>query len=136
MTTMNVSINLELDNQFFEDILVTALEGGSNYWIGKIRCRSGTEIRPKDLSLSMWVSKTICDGGIVEISSSGETPEIYQLTKSKLLEGVDLWIKTNPRSLDIIKTNDGKFTIDSCNIDAGDSDNILQHALFGEVVYG
>jgi len=34
--TITVNVPVELDDQFFEDIIVTMLEGGSNYWVDSI----------------------------------------------------------------------------------------------------
>ena len=132
MTTLPISIDLELDNQFVEDVIVGALEGGSNYWIDHVKINHPGGANPKDVPVSIWGAHALINGGFIVFYFDDD---IARLELGQFIKGVGLWIKTNPSSMEIIKVN-GKFTIDTCIIDAGDADNILQYALFEEVVYG
>ena len=115
----------EPDNEFYEDVLVTALEGGSNYWIDHMQIGVS---RPRGIPNSIWVSDAVNAGKTVLIFADGAG---YGLTKAKLVEGLSLWVKNHPKSVLIV---DGE--IDAGQIDAGDADAILQYALFGKLVYG
>ena len=116
----------KLPENFYEDILVTALEGGSNYWIDYIKAANPP--KPREMATSIWVSYRLNDGKTVFINADGVQ---YGLTKPKLTKGIKLWVKNHPKQVHLV---DGE--LDAGSIDAGDADAILQYALFGELVYG
>jgi len=122
--TITVNVPVELDDQFFEDIIVTMLEGGSNYWVDSIDI--GGE-KPKGMPYSMWAAQAINSGGAVRIYPK-DYPDVYRLTKEKLIKGVQMWINTHKYASQRLP--------DAGDIDAGDADSILQFALFGELVFG
>lgn len=115
------------DNAFIEDVIVTMLEGGSNYWIDHVK--AGQQ-RTKGVPVSVWVANIVNKGGTVYIFPQGENKG-YGLTKPRLIAGIQRWVEKHPRQVSII---DGE--IDAGQIDAGDADAILQYALFGKLVYG
>ena len=134
MTTLTIQVDFELDNQFFEDILVTALEGGSNYWIGYININHPRGAKPRDIPTSMWAAQAINEGKSVDFHLEGDEKET--LTKGALVNGVSIWATNHPTNMTIVDDGNGHMTIDTANIDASDADAILQYALFGKVVYG
>lgn len=130
MTTekLTLPITVELDDTFFEDIIVTALEGGSNYWVDHITINHPEGQKPKNTPNSMWAGDALNRGGSVSFTHNSEENNI--LTKGSLINGLMSWATSYPDHISFI---DG--SIDAGNIDAGDADMILQYALFGEVVY-
>ena len=65
MTTekLTLPITVELDDTFFEDIIVTALEGGSNYWIDHITINHPEGQKPRDAPNSVWAGDALNKGG-------------------------------------------------------------------------
>ena len=98
------------DDQFFIDIITTALEGGIGYW--------------------SVAYKYDCDAGLATIRAIDEEGEPegpkYRINPEKLKAAwVD--IVTNP---DLIHIQDWD------DLDSGDCDNIIQILLFGKTIYG
>jgi len=118
---------MKLTEQEIDDIMVTAFEGGVNYWVGNINF-AGIYIAPSARPLTE-------DGHarcIYEMLSQGfglnvlgldydEDIEVWHLTLDKFNKGVQIWL------------NEGG---DIENYDADDADRIIQYALFDELVYG
>ena len=98
------------DDQFFIDIITTALEGGIGYW--------------------SVAYKYDCDAGLATIRAINEEGEPegpkYRIQPEKLKAAwVD--IVTNPDLLHIQDWDD---------LDSGDCDNIIQVLLFGKTIFG
>jgi len=134
MVEIRVSIPVELDDQFFEDVIVTTFEGGSNYWVETAEVVHPTEQRARGVALSIWAAAALNAGGSVVI---GFEDEKKTLTQAMLVKGVELWVKNHPQAVTFfMEHRSGKRKIETCNVDAGDADAILQYALFGQLVYG
>lgn len=134
MVEINVSVPVELDDQFFEDIMVTSFEGGSNYWLETAEVVHPSAQRARGVALSVWAATALNAGGSVVI---GFEDEKKTLTQEMLVKGVELWIAKHPQAVSFVKDHkSGKRQIETCNVDADDADAILQYALFGELVYG
>lgn len=107
-----LKVEIEVTDQELIDILVTAVEGGSNYW---------ARFRKYD-----------CDAGTVEVRESdqdtADKPGWHKIGPEDIARGLQLAAEFEPRTFD-------HWHGDRCG-DAGSSDNILQLALFGTVVYG
>ena len=134
MSAETIQIDVKIDDQFFEDIIVTALEGGSNYWIGHVIIKHPDENKPKDTPNSIWAADALNKGGVVKFYPDDEEKS-YSLTKESLIYGLKHWINNNPSGFELYNKDDYN-NIDAGDIDADDADAILQYALFGEVVYG
>lgn len=130
--TVTVQHNITLETA--RNLLVSAFEGGSNYWmkLDKYICPPGTTLddfkEGGKLSCPDWhpayILPTIKDGamGIVDSEKVKHT-----LTREKLLNGFDVMAKKYPKHFqNIVDEND----------DAETADVLLQCALFGELVYG
>jgi len=128
-----IQVTVELDDEFFEDLICTIFEGGSNYWIDNFLTSHPDGNRPKETPKSTWVASALNKGGSVAIYPS-EDENKFVLTKEKLIAGIKAWMITSGSAL-IIPTRTG-HTIDNGNIDAIEADNIMQYALFGKLVYG
>lgn len=126
-----------------EDIwpwMVTAFEGGSNYWFGKINVQHYTRdyynlfANDFDSTTNMWrwhhqvpfllAGKSGYKGHELEI----ETPDgTYYLTIHKLFDGISLMAKESPRHYNDLISED---------YDAITADVFLQYALFEKVIFG
>ena len=109
-------IKVNLTQQDIDDIMVTALEGGINYW-----CRKAEVVGEY---LGKCASDQISRGGIL-ILHDAESAQTWELTLGKFLNGVKLYFEQGCH-----------VQVDTCDIDAGDADCIIQLAIFEEVVFG
>lgn len=123
---LNVSFEVEVTQEDIDDIMVSALEGGINYW-----CCKAVVVGEY---LGEYGSDQISRGGILELYDS-EEPEVYELTKEKFMEGLKMYL-ANPTYSDILEFVDHKVKLDTCYADAEVADSIIQYALFGEIIYG
>lgn len=121
MFTIRPQIEIKLTQQDIDDIMVTALEGGINYW-----CRKAEVVGEY---LGEYASEQISHGGTL-ILHDAESPDKWELTLEKFLNGVKLYFEEGCH----VHVEDGR--IDPCDVDANDADCIVQLALFEEVVFG
>ena len=129
---MKFKIEKELN---LEDVFVTAIEGGSNYWywMGKEAVLAVRSAVPKseDSCFSTALYKAVVDHGVKVPVHDAEDPEeelgvldasLFQERLSKLYEDESYaWAVDE-------QMNDGG--------DANTADVIFQYILFGEVIYG
>ena len=121
---VKVEIRVELTQQDIDDIMVAALEGGINYWCDEAAVEGGEY-------LGKYASDQISRGGTLLLHDTDE--DAYRkLDLEKFLKGFKLWLENGGDQYGAVQGHE----VDCCNIDAGCSDEIVQYALFGEVVYG
>ena len=106
------------------NIVVTALEGGSNYWLGLDNTTPEWKDKPKGEPLSTWTAKILLDSNEVRLYDIEGTEDVPPLTLPKLLEGIRLNAKHRPSDANLD------------DIDGACADCIIQYALFGKVVFG
>lgn len=102
-----------------DDIITTALEGGITYWCGGARVKVEPE---EDYT---YLSEVLTRGGTLELHDSEEyDPDTkkYGIWRELTLESVIKGLETT------------EFNFE--DYDAGDADNVIQRALFGDVIYG
>lgn len=121
---VKAEINVTLTEQDIDDIMVAALEGGINYW-----CDEAEVIEEK--RVADWGHEQIARGGVLVLHDA-ESDDTWELNLEKFLNGFKLWVEVGGDQYNAIE--DGK--LDCCNIDAGCADEIVQYALFGELVFG
>ena len=123
--TLTIPITFTLDEQFFEDILVTALEGGSNYWIERVQINHPCGAKPKDVPSSIWASQALINGGSVIFKTDDNETET--LTLGAFQNGVLVWADKHPNTVaSAIFVECGMApTLDPSNLDANDADAIL-----------
>ena len=120
---IKIETTINLTDQDIDDLMVTVLEGGINYW-----CDSAVikfvpdEHKTED---GLYASDIISLGGVLELCDN-ETEETYDLNLSKFLNGVKMVCERNGY-------NSGEELMDAQ--DAIIADEIIQYALFGEVQY-
>lgn len=121
---VKAEIHVTLTEQDIDDIMVAALEGGINYW-----CDEAEVIEEK--RVADWGHKQIARGGVLVLHDA-ESDDTWELNLEKFLNGFKLWIEAGKDVYGVV--SDGE--VDPCNIDAGCADEIVQYALFGELVFG
>ena len=110
-------IEIEVDVDFLDCVMVTALEGGINYWADDVIYPENEEcnrMRASDIVAST-------EHSIVIVDCEGDP---HNLNREKLLKGLSMYAKEHG------------LTTDAGQIDATAADLIIQFALFGEIVYG
>lgn len=126
MENYNVEINKKytVTPQDIDDIMVTALEGGINYW-----CRKAEVVGEY---LGEYASDQISRGGSL-ILYDAESSDHWELNLEKLLDGIQKAIEDNWFSDYDWYVGGG---LDCCQIDGDVADVIVQLALFDEIVFG
>ena len=106
----------DVEDKLIDNIMVTALEGGINYWCEKV------EVKDKDYKGKEFASDVISAGGVLVFHySDGE--ETVELTKGKLLKAI--LDEYNHFSEDELEESD-----------AGVIDQLIQLAVFNDQIYG
>lgn len=121
-----VTISINITESDIENILVTALEGGCDYWMDIKTTGEQWEDRPKGkdgVPISQWATKLMLEGKSVIVFDNEDPSKLMQLDLSMLMKGMEL-NRTN-RAHDC----------DLDNMDVITADCIIQYALFGEIVY-
>lgn len=121
---LSVEVRVKLTEEDIDDIMVAALEGGVNYW-----CDEAEVIEEK--RVADWGHEQIARGGVL-ILHDMESEDKWELNLEKFINGVKLWISEG-YAFDCGAIENG--TIDCCQVDAIQADNIVQLALFGEIVF-
>ena len=126
MENYNIEVNKKytVTPQDIDDIMVTVLEGGINYW-----CRKAEVVGEY---LGEYASDQISRGGSL-ILYDAESSDNWELNLEKLLDGIQKAIEDNWFS-DYDWYVDGE--LDCCQIDAEVADTIVQLALFDDIVFG
>jgi len=105
-----------------EDVIVGALEGGSNYWLGFKRSQIDFQFKPKGEPVSIWITKLLLEGKTIEtFDIEDDKQKIFDLNLEKLIKGIQLNAIRNP---------------DREMWDAEDCDCVIQYALFDEIIFG
>lgn len=126
---IRTKITVYLTQQDIDDIMVSAFEGGINYWCRRVVVQGDY--------LGEYASEQISRGGKLAIwldEPFEDDKTCYALDRDKFLAGFKLWIESDGDSYDTIDDSDG--SVDCGQIDAICADEIIQYALFGEVVFG
>jgi hypothetical protein len=126
---IRTKITVYLTQQDIDDIMVSAFEGGINYWCRRVVVQGDY--------LGKYASEQISRGGKLAIwldEPFEDDKTCYVLDRDKFLAGFKLWIESDGDSYDTIDDSDG--SVDCGQIDAICADEIIQYALFGEVVFG
>jgi hypothetical protein len=118
------------DYDTVEDLLVTALEGGSNYWywLPDVSMVPKVVDRPNGDCLSIRIAKAVWDGAEVPIVDKEDRFALGSITKDGVLAALDRMIATN------YKTCAGRIIAE--DYDADDADAWFQFAVMGKAVYG
>lgn len=133
---LTIVVNKEVSREVIENIFVTALEGGSNYWyflsedaIKKIRKAVPASVDPY---LSTAMPKAILDFGVdVDINDIEDEDEVLGTISAKTMAN---------RLQELSKDKNYKWAleaeIDEDGMDATSSDIVFQYLAFGDVLFG
>lgn len=122
---ISVKTDITVNQRDIDDIMVTALEGGITYWCDHAEVVGGEY-------LGEYASDQISRGGALRLYDAEEDKQ-YTLTLPKLLKGLEAFIKWDRGAHEIVEPV-GK--IDTSKIDAEIADQIIQFALFDDIIYG
>ena len=103
--------------EVIENIVVSSLEGASSYWCGLDNTTPEWDNKPEDLPASQYATQLLLEGKTAMLYDIEDEDEQWELDLPKLLKGI------------------GKAMSEGYDIE-DDVDEVLQLALFGELVYG
>lgn len=112
--TVKNKFDLSIEN--LDDILVTAFEGGINYWCNRVEIIKGK---------GAYASDIVANGGTVRLYDM-ESDESWELSRRSLVRGVQIFCNENG-----IMSADDLMEV----MDADVADVIVQLAIFEEVVF-
>jgi hypothetical protein len=126
---MNVTVIFNIPEQRIADLMVTAIEGGSNHWCSSVRWVSD---QPKPVGEHIWYSRPevyAADHMKLAIDEiiGGRTVETYIVTREGFEKAFRLMAENHPSHF-------ADFLAD--NEDAETADVFLQLLALGEIVYG
>lgn len=118
---INIETAINLTDEDINDLMVTALEGGINYWCNKVKIK----LLPEGCDENTYATDIISLGGVLELHDD-EAEEKYDLNLSKFLNGVKIACERNGfgSGADLMNAQDALI-----------ADEIIQFALFGEQQY-
>jgi hypothetical protein len=130
---MTITINQEIKREVLEDIFVTALEGGSNYWYylsdeAKKLIRDAVP-RSEDPYLSTAILKAIEKGVEVPINDAEDEEEVLGTIS----------LKTMQERLQKLSRSGNSDALMAHINEEGDGDSadiVFQYLAFGEIVFG
>jgi hypothetical protein len=124
-----IQVPVELDDQFIEDMMVTIMEGGANYWVDHISINHPAGNKLKDTPGSVWAASALNLGGSITVfvQEEGDAHDSPPVTINKeiLVSGIQQWINHHSKPSEALE-----------NYDADDADCVLQYAVFGQLVFG
>ena len=122
---VHAELTIRLTTEDVDNIMVSALEGGINYWCSKAEVVE--ERRCAD-----WGHEQIARGGAL-ILHDAESDDKWALNIENFTQGFRLWLENGDDRYGAVG---GDGTVDAGEIDGEMADLIIQYALFGEVVFG
>ena len=142
MTNRDITINYAPSREWWgdmlEDLWVTIIEGGSNYWVDKIDYDMPDGMLFKDSLPSLKSGPHLLENFEVKIYHGGEYGDFdgekrewkfHYTNKVKTFDVIYDGIKPLSDDVKIAIMNNGDW-------DANDADHIFQLGVFGEVRYG
>ena len=120
--TITITNTFEVTVQMIDDIMVTALEGGINYWCGKVKIKTFPEGIESE---TITATEVLANGGVL-ILYDAESDDKWLLTRTEFLKGLKMHCEANKSDLNEMYENH----------DDADADAIIQYALFNEIVFG
>jgi len=119
-----MKIEIEIADQAIQDLLTTALEGGSNYWY-QINTLIPDFNPTRPYVDNLW--DFLCSGRSASIHDCEDDTYLGELSLEKIKIGTALMITEHPKLVGDILSGEG---------DAGVADMWLQYVVMGEIVYG
>lgn len=130
---MTITINQEIEREVLEDIFVTALEGGSNYWYylsdEATKLIRNAVPKSEDPYLSTAILKAIEKGVDVPINDAEHEDEVIGTISLKTMQ-------ERLQKLSRSANSDALMAHIKEEGDAETADVVLQYLAFGEVIFG
>ena len=131
---MEITIKQKISREVLEDVFVTALEGGSNYWYylpeESIKAIRKAVPKSEDPYLSTAILKAILDHDVVvPINDAEQEDELIGIISKKTMES----------RLQLLSDSENRWALESHMREEGDAnsaDVVFQYLAMGEVVYG
>lgn len=125
MEKIVINIPFEIDQEFIDDVMCSALEGGIGYWACIKEVDKSNVTEPYE-----YLSECVSHGAIIHFGDveGDEEDSEWKFGIDEFVKGFTKYINREGHALEP--------STDSCNIDAIHADVIVQLGLFGEVVYG
>lgn len=118
---MKIKAEIEVTEEQLKDLLCTAFEGGSNYWV---ECARRHEA--KDTTRAEYIFEVpFTPGNYIELETIDE--ELKTLKHEDLEKGLKIMAEKYPHHMSDLMND---------NADAGTGDTYLQCCVFGEAIYG
>jgi hypothetical protein len=129
-----MKLEIELSREVLEDIFVTAIEGGSNYWyfLSKDAVKRIRQAVPRDIDevLSTATLKAVLDHGVsIPINDVENEEDIVGWIS----------IETMQERLQALLNSGNKWALEAHMNEEGDADSadiVFQYLAMGEAVYG
>jgi hypothetical protein len=123
--TLTVNVQTSIPLQRLSDLLCSAIEGGSNYWIEYWERHNATRKQAEFLSDVPFV-----EGAWLELKDNDDTTSgggVFKINMETLSKGLQIFSDKYPKHFsDFINENDDAIT----------ADVFLQCCCFGEAIYG
>ena len=131
---MEITIKQTISREVLEDIFVTALEGGSNYWYylpeESIKAIRDAVPKSEDPYLSTAILKAILDHNVkVLVNDAEQEDELIGIISKSTMQA----------RLQLLSDSDSRWALESHvreDGDASSADVVFQYLAMGEVVYG
>ena len=124
---------INITNQDISNLMVAALEGGINYWCGKVEMKKdkiggGYEgVSLKDEEKLEYASDIIGIGGTLILTDAENPDEKWELNKEKFINGLKKTLEWGEYGCVEELMN---------NHDAETADILIQFALFNKIIFG
>ena len=130
---MTITINQKIEREVLEDIFVTALEGGSNYWYylsdEATKLIRNAVPKSEDPYLSTAILKAIEKGVDVPINDAEHEDEVIGTISQKTMQ-------SRLQKLSRSANSDALMAHIKEEGDAETADVVLQYLAFGEIIFG
>jgi len=130
-----INLNVKVSRKVIEDVCVTAIEGGSNYWYflseDAVKIIRNAVPKDEDPYLSTAIVKAVLDKGVaVPINDAENEDDMIGLFSKATLHG---------RLQKLYEDDNYRWALEKEMSEQGDgetSDIVFQYMTMGEVVYG
>lgn len=127
---VTAELKVTITTQDIDDIMVSALEGG----VLACWCSEAEVVEEK--RVAEWGHEQIARGGVLVLHDIEDPDQTWELTLEKFLNGFKLWVESGGDRYGAVQGEaGGAIVVDCCEIDAGCADEIIQYALFNEIVF-
>jgi hypothetical protein len=130
MNEISITIKQEVSPENINDLIVTALEGGINYWCRRAIMKRNEDqsyvgVAPENQDKIKYASDLIGFGGVLVLCDA-ESSDRWELTLENVLKGIQMHCTNKKISVAELMED----------YDADDADAVVQYALFNELVFG